>query len=252
VNLIVLLCAVLPARKAAHLDPVEAFPRKKTHDLYRERVNTMNVFSKAVVAMAVGCLMSQMLGCASSSLVERWYDPSFKAPPLNKMLIIAARKDATKRRIWEDAFTVELAKHGVAATSSYGLFPDAPPDTNQVMATVQANGFDGVLVILKLPTETNPYYVKGYASMEPEGAYSGPYWQRYWNTYLLVEHPGYIDSQKVAFRAIDVTTTGNGGRMIWSAKSRTSDPDSVTDVQRGIAGLVVSELGSRNIITSKK
>lgn len=217
-----------------------------------EESNIMNSFLKAVVATSVCCLMSQMFGCASSSLVERWYDPSFKASPLNRMLVIAVRKDAAKRRIWEDAFAGELAKHGVTATSSYGLFPDAPPDTNQVMATVQANGFDGILVILKLPTETNPHYVKGYASMEPEGAYSGPYWQRYWNTYLVIKHPGYVDSQKVAFRAIDVTTTGNGGRMIWSAKSRTSDPDSVKDLQRGIAGLVVSELGSQNIITTKK
>ena len=212
----------------------------------------MNSFLKAVVATAVGCLMGLIFGCASSSLVEKWHDPSFKAPPLSKMLVIAVRKDATKRRTWEDAFAGELVKHGVAATSSYGLFPDAPPDTNQIKVTVQANGFDGILVILKLSTETNPHYVKGYASMEPEGAYTGPYWQRYWNTYDVIEHPGYVDSQKVAFRAIDVTTTGNGGRMIWSAKSRTADPDSVKDIQRGIACLVVSELGWRNIITSRK
>jgi hypothetical protein len=212
----------------------------------------MNSFLKAVVATAVGCLMGQMFGCASSSIVDKWHDPSFKAPPLCKMLVIAVRKDATKRRIWEDAFAGELVKHGVAATSSYGLFTDAPPDTNQVITTVQANGFDGILVILKLTTETNPHYVKGYVSMEPEDAYTGPYWQRYWNTYNVIEHPGYVDSQKVAYRAIDVTTTGNGGRMIWSAKSRTADPDSVKDLQRGIAGLVVSELGWRNIITSRK
>jgi hypothetical protein len=212
----------------------------------------MNSFLKAVVATAVGCLMGQMFGCASSSLVEKWHDPSFQGPPLSKMLVIAMRKDAAKRRIWEDAFASELVKHGVAATPSYGLFPDAPPDTNQVIATTQANSFDGVLVILKLQTETNPHYVMGYASMEPEGAYFGPYWQRYWNTYLLVEHPGYVDSQKVAFRAIDVSTTVNGGRMIWRAKSRTADPDSVKDVQGGIAGLVVSELGWRNIIISRK
>jgi hypothetical protein len=44
----------------------------------------MNSFLKAVVATAVGCLMGQMFGCASSDLVEKWHDPSFKAPPLRK------------------------------------------------------------------------------------------------------------------------------------------------------------------------
>ena len=87
------------------------------------------------------------------------------SPPLAKMLVITVRKDLTKRRIWEDAFVNELAKHGVAATSSYGLFPDVPPDTNQVIATVKANGFDGILVVLMLPTETNKQYFKG---MQPK------------------------------------------------------------------------------------
>jgi len=167
------------------------------------------------------------------------------------MLVIAVRKDAAKRRIWEDAFSGELVKHGMAATSSYSLFPDAPPDTNQVVAAVQTNGFDGILAVLKLPSE-DTHYVKGYISWKLSGVYDGPYFQRYWNAYDVVIHPGYIDTQKVAFRAIDVSTTGMTGRMIWSATSRTADPDSVQDLQRGIAGLVRSELARENIISSGK
>ena len=62
----------------------------------------------------------------------------------------------------------------------------------------------------------------------------------------------YVDSQSVDLRAIDVTSTGNGGRMIWSAKSRTPDPGSVPDAQRGIAGLVIDDLAQQSIISSKK
>jgi hypothetical protein len=213
----------------------------------------MNFPSKALVAGALGFLIPLMNGCApSSSLIKVWHDASVLATPLTKMLVVAVRKDPINRGIWEDAFANELMKHGVAATPSHSLFPDLPPDTNQVIATVQANGFDGILVILRLPTEKNTHYVKGYASMEPQGAYYGPYWQRYWNTYEVIKHPAYVDTQKVAFRAIDVTTTGNNSRMIWSATSRTADPDSVKDLQRGIAGLVVSELARRSVIRSGK
>jgi hypothetical protein len=211
----------------------------------------MNLLGKAVAVGALGCLLSLMCGCASSTLVDKWHDPSFKAPPLSKMLVIAVRKEATKRRIWEDAFTGELVKHGVAATSSYSLFPDAPPDTNQVITTVQANGFDGILVVLRLPKETNTHYVQGYTTVE-ENVNSLSYWQRYGTYYREIEHPGYVDSQTVAICAIDVTTTGNGGRMIWSAKSRTPDPGSLPDAQRGIAGLVISELAQQSIISSQK
>ena len=211
----------------------------------------MTSLRKAIAVTALGFLISMEFGCASSYLVDIWHDPGIKAPPLGKMLVIAVRKDATKRRIWEDAFSEELGKHGVTATSSYSLFPDAPPDTSQVKSTVQANGFDAILVVLRLPQETNKQYVKGYSTTAQFERYS-TYWQRYITYYQEIDHPGYIDSQTVGIHAIDVTTTGNDGKLIWSATSRTPEPGSVPDVQRGIAGLVISDLAKRNIISSRK
>ncbi len=211
----------------------------------------MNLSRKAVFALALGCLISLIGGCASSSLVDKWHDPSFQAPPLGKMLVIAVRRDATMRRIWEDAFTGQLVKHGVAATSSYSLFPDSAPDTTQILAAVHADGFDGIMAILRLPTETNSHYVQGYTTIDQNVNYA-TYWQRYGTYYHETNHPGYVDSQSVAIRSIDVTTTGNGGKMIWSATSRTPDPGSVTDLQRGVASLVIAELAKAKIISSKK
>jgi hypothetical protein len=216
----------------------------------------MNALLKVFAFTLLVFLTGQMCWCvSSSSLVDTWHDPSYRGRPLSAMLVIAVIKDATKRRIWEDAFTGELAKHGVTAKPSYGMFPDAPPDTNQVIATVQTNGFDGILVILRLPTETNTHYIAGYTSLEPDYRYrpnTDPYWSRYWTYYREIEHPGYTDSQHVDIRAIDVTTTGGNSRMIWSATSRTPDPGSVTDVQRGIAGLIIADLAKRSIINKGK
>jgi hypothetical protein len=188
-----------------------------------------------------------MFSCASSSLVDKWHDPSYQSPPLAKILIIAVRKNAGKRRIWEDAFAAELAKQGVAATQSYGLFPDSFPDTSQVFTTVQTNGFDAILAVLKLPTEK----VRPFTSEERNINYSS-YWQRYLTYYRDIDGPAYEDSGLVAIREIDVTTTGNNGRLIWTATSRTPDPASVSDAQSGIAGLVVSDLAKQNIIKSGK
>jgi hypothetical protein len=216
----------------------------------------MNSFLKASVAAVISFMIGQMGGCVSSSkLVDTWHDPSFQGRPLSTMLVIAVIKDATKRRIWEDAFAGELAEHNVSAKPSYSVFPNAPPDTNQVIATVQRSGFDGILVILGLPTETNTRYVNGYTSLEPDiryRPYTDPYWRRYWTYYREIEHPGYADSQKVDIRAIDVTTTGSGSKMIWGATSRTPYPGSVSDVQEGIAGLVIADLAKRGIIRLKK
>jgi hypothetical protein len=212
----------------------------------------MNSYLKvAAVVAATGCLVLLMSGCASSSLVDKWHDPGYQAPPLGKILVIAVRKNETKRRLWEDAFAGELAKRYVTATTSYSLFPDAPPDTDQVKTTVQANNYDAILVILRLPSEKDLQYIHGSISSEQDRVYNF-YWKRYWVYYREIEHSGYVDSQTVAISAIDVTTTGSNGRLIWGATSRTPDPGSVTDLQTGIAGLAASELSKLGIIGSKK
>ncbi|MCU0608554.1 MAG: hypothetical protein MUF22_02145 [Chitinispirillaceae bacterium] len=211
----------------------------------------MNAILKVLVLTGAGCMISFIGGCASSSLFDKWHDPSFQVAPLDKMLIISVRKDATKRRIWEDAFANELVKHGVAATSSYSLFPDAPPDTSQVDSAVKAIGFDAILIATRRPTQKTTQLIEGYTTTREAVLYSF-YWQTYRTYYHEIEHPGYIDTFKVAINTIDVLTTGKDGRLIWSATSRTPDPNSVTDVQQGIVGLVTSDLTQRNIIRSEK
>ena len=235
----------------------------------------MKLFKKARALALSAFVLSRMCGCTSSRLVDMWHDPAFQAPPLNNMMVIAVMKDAAKRRIWEDAFSGELMKHGVAVTTSYNLFPDAPPDSNQVLKTVEANRFDGILVILSLPSDISSQYVKGYTTIEHDYRSLSPahrriryaykkssavqedvryisYWQRYWTHYREIEYPGYFDTLTTDIRAIDVTTTGNSGRLIWSATSRTPDPGSVADVQKRIVSLVIYELTQHNIINMKK
>ena len=235
----------------------------------------MTLIKKTAAATTLALVMSLICGCASSLLVNIWHDSAFQDPPLNKIMVIAVRKDATKRRIWEDAFSSELATHAMAATPSYRLFPDALPDTNQVVSSVESNGFDGILVIHNLPSDTNTYKVDGYTTVEKSNRYPllanrrvryvhreypftdqdvlyVSYLQKYGTYYCEIEHPGYINTQTTDIRAIDVTTTGKDGRLIWSATCRTPDPGSVVDVQIGIARLVLTHLTKHHIAGPKK
>jgi hypothetical protein len=190
-------------------------------------------------------------GCASSELVDIWSDSSYQAPALNKILVISSGKNPVKRRIWEDAFTSELAKHNVAATPSYRLFPDAVPDTDQVSQTVQANSFDGVLITRWLPSETRTQYVPAYVTIEQNTRYDrrrDRFITYYWN----LEHAGVADSQRVNIRSIDVWTTKNDGQMIWSGTSRTPESNSEQTVRPEIVKLVMVELTRQHIVASGK
>lgn len=197
------------------------------------------------------CTFVLIAGCASSALVDVWRDSAFHAPALNRMLVISVSRNAVQRRIWEDAFSTGLAGHHVAATPSYREFPDAVPDTNQVEQVVRSNNYDGVLVIRRLPAELTTQYQQGYMTKEQDTRYDRRS-DRFITYYRDIDHGGYVDSQKVDIRAIDVWATKEEGQMIWSATSKTPEPNSAQTVRPEIVMLVVSELSKQGIIGSER
>ena len=211
----------------------------------------MKKYRSLVIGGVLSCLFALMAGCASSELVDIWSIPLFQSPPLNNILVISVGKNLVQRRIWEDAFSVEFAKHNVAATPSSRLFPDGVPDTSQVRQIVRSNGFDGVLVTHRLPAEMKAQYVGEYITREGEFRYS-----RRYNSFIKYYHdigqPAYIDSQKIDIRTFDVWTTRNEGQIIWSATSKTPEPNSMQQVRPEIIKLVMSELTRQGIIAAKR
>jgi hypothetical protein len=211
----------------------------------------MKPFKKFIIATILFSLMILIESCSSTKLVDVWNDPSFHELPLKKILIIAVRRDPVQRRIWEDAFVRELSKHSVNATASYNFFPNKLPDTNQVAETVQEKGFDGILVTRLLRKETETHYVESYVTSEMKTRYN-PFKKTYSTYYQDVQHPGYIDSQIVNRRAIEVWAIRNKERIIWGATSNTPERNSIEDVENDIAELVIPELVRNAIIMSEK
>jgi hypothetical protein len=177
---------------------------------------------------------------------------SVQSPPLQKVLVISVSKNSVYRHIWEDAFSAEFAKHHVAATPSYHLFPDAVPDTNQVLQIVKSNDFDGILVYRRLPSETNTQYRQGFGMSENNMVYNHFNERFVVSYYRDVDYAAYTDSQKVDIRAIDVWATKNEGQRIWSATSKTPEPNSMPEVRPEIIKLVLSELTQHGIIASEQ
>src|ERR1035437_9722174 len=201
------------------------------------------------MVLVLGCLMILVESCSTSVLVEEWNDPSFHESPLNKILIIAIRKNPVQRRIWEDAFVREFSKKHVQVTSSYKLFPEAFPDTDQVIETVQKNGFDGILITRILQKETETHYVESYISTESKTMYN-PFRNMYSTYYRDVEHPGFVDSSIVDRRAIEVWVIRDKERIIWGATSNTPEGNSLAAVKNDIVDLVIPELLRYDIIKS--
>ena len=207
----------------------------------------MKLYKKFISVLILCSLMILIESCSTSVLVDEWNDPSFHESPLKKILIIAIRKNPIQRRIWEDAFVGELSKKGVISTSSYKLFPDALPDTDQVIETVQKNSFDGILVTRILQKETETHYVESYVTSESKLRYN-PFRNSYSTYYRDVEHPGFVDSSTVDRRGIEVWIIRDKERIIWGATSNTPEGNSLETVKNNIVDLVIPELSRYGII----
>lgn len=221
-------------------------------DTLRSKTIAPRRWAQAIlVTLAVATAMA-LSGCgASSSLVNMWRDPTFTGSPMRKIFVITVKKDPAQRRIWEDGFVSELAKRGVTAVPSYQTFPNALPDTQQVIDAVKDQGFDGVLAVHRLPTETSSYYVPGYVTTVPRTRYNP--WSGMYNTYYRrVYEPGYTETARIVRYQIDLWSTQADGRMVWTGTSESIDPSSSQAVNREISSMIVPELARVEILPPKK
>jgi hypothetical protein len=169
---------------------------------------------------------------------------------MNKILVIAMRKDELRRRMWEDAVVTELngKKHGsTVILASYVLFPGNLPDTSAMRLKIEAEGIDGILLVAKAQRDTFMNDFPGYTADEPVTVYS-----RRWNAYIThyedVYHPGYSETETTISVRTDLLIPQEDGRMVWSVTSQSVDPTSSEQFMNSVADRVADQLKKRRFI----
>jgi hypothetical protein len=206
--------------------------------------------SQGAIASTAFLVLLLLTGCASQiAMTDVWKDQSFTSGPLRNVLVVAVRKDPVRRRLWEDAFAQELRLRGVTATPSYQLFPDAPPDTQDVIEAVRRNGHDAVLSSVRLPNETRATYVPGIMRRQPVTVVD--YLGRF-HTYLEdVQDPGHTEIDEVRLIQTDIWTTSDGGRLIWSGTLRTLESVNRNAVDTAVSKDIMPELEKQRLVLGK-
>jgi hypothetical protein len=191
-------------------------------------------------------------GCASNAgLVNMWRDPSYSEAPMRTVLAVGVRRNLAFRRTLEDGFVHEMEKRGVEATPSYEIFPNEPPDTSQISDAVSSRGYDGVLLVTRLRTQTSTNYVPGYVTTEPISRVS-PWSGRYRTYWVDVMHPGYTETDVTVRHEIELWDMRGGGRLVWTAVGEVVNPSSPSEVNHDITHNVVPELERQGFIPKKR
>ena len=169
---------------------------------------------------------------------------------MKKVLVIAIRKDQLRRRMWEDAIVTMLnsKEHaGTDAVASYQLFPDDVPDTMAVRLKTKEGGFDGVLVVARVQSDTLTNDVPGYIASEAVTKYSYR-WNAYVTNFEDVYHPGYTETETTVSVRTDLLVPEGDGKLVWSITSQSVDPTSADQFRNSVADRVVSQLKKERLI----
>jgi hypothetical protein len=204
------------------------------------------------IVLGFSFLLAPLLaGCGGGArLTNMWRDPNYSQGTMTSVYVVALRKDPIRRRMWEDAFVNELARRGVTAEPSYLAFPDAVPDTQQVVAQVREKKYDGVLASRRLPTREVKTYVPGYTTQEPVTVQS-PWTMVYRTYYQEVTVPGYTEVDRVVRFETDLWTTKEGGHLVWSGTTEMMNPTSGSHVRDEITEKIVPELAKAGMVPKK-
>lgn len=180
-----------------------------------------------VAASSVGLVAA----CSSTKMVHSWTAPGFSKQTVKNVLVLGVSPNPLLRRLYEDAFAVQLEKLGYQAVSGYLWAPDATNlDKDAIIARIKAENVTNVIVTRIIskrevvsytaPTVTVGVGYGGYGGYGP--AYYGS-WGSYYSTgYAAVMDPGYTTvNDVVTLETNFYDASKEKDALVWSGQSDT-------------------------------
>lgn len=181
-----------------------------------------------------------LTACATqTSVTQVWQAQMPPTPPMQRVLVLAMSTDEPMRRTIEDAFVADLTKHGVNATQSYVFFGGNAdhPAVDYARKLVGEARYDGILVTRLHGVKEDPRFA------EQTGFWDG-YYMYGW---------GYRDAYVVTDEIVtfentlwDTRVTSN--KLVWTAETKTTNPESGKDFAKSLTKAVDPALARSHFI----
>lgn len=135
-------------------------------------------------------------------------------------------KDGALRRIVEDALTRKLLQRGVRAMPAYAVLEgNELADRDRARTALLARNIDGVIVIRLLGTQTYP----------------GQPMASTWNGEWPIVYEDYTFESPIV-RVETTLFSVRDDKLLWSAQSKTVEPQIIDEVVDGVTSLVAATL----------
>jgi len=197
----------------------------------------------AAAALALGA-------CATTTLRDSWTDPSVRAEPFRKVLVVTAGGGVAQRRIFEDTLAARLDAAGVSGVQGYRFLPDGKASEAELDAAVAQAGADGLMLVhfkgVRAETEVRATLVPG--GFGPWGPGWGPGWYGWYGGLYAVP-------EVVTTRIATIETTlfdAKSQKLAWAGVTETFDPTSFRKVSDALADVIVTGIAAHGLVPKGK
>jgi hypothetical protein len=188
---------------------------------------------RSAILAAVLLVLAYAGGCAgpTTSYEQVWRGPPAQVSSIQNIAALYESQDGAMRRTVEDAMVYKLSQRGVRAVPAYTVLQgEAINNHDKAKQTLLDAGFDGVVVIRFIGTETYP----------GDMVYStwGPGWPMAYEDYVFAYPVVRVETSLYSLHT---------DQLVWSARSKTVDADDTNEVIDEVTSLAAATLQRQGV-----
>jgi len=189
-------------------------------------------------------ILGFILTCSSSTQLENeWSDKSYNKEGFKKILIFGMATKSWKKKVFENEFRTAFKKYGIEAVSAWEELPASEQLNKETFEIYfKDQHIDAVLVASETGMSTKETMYGGGTSFVAVGFYGF-----YVSTSPIYQVPGYLDEETVIYMDTKLFETTEG-KLVWSATSQSYDPQTTSNVIKGVTYIVVDQLYAEDFI----
>lgn len=180
-----------------------------------------------------------VMACGSNTSIEQtWKAPGGHAE-LQRVVTVMLWRDEGVRRSAEDQLAARLRQRGVTAVPGYSVLSnDEVKDPQVARQRLLAQGFDGAIVMR-------------FVGRQQEVHYMPPSYVGYWGGAYYPAATGYMDVDTI-IRLETAAYSLHDGQLVYSAMSKTTDPESIPDLISSVTDRVAGALEQQRVVIASR
>jgi len=190
--------------------------------------------NSSVRGLMVGLALVLGVACSSNntSIEQSWTPHTQRTTQLRQVVTMFGARDGVLRRTMEDRMAQRLAQIGVRAAPAYQVLADDDrSDRKSAIAKLRAAGYDGVIVMRIIGEPANaPESFDAFLEL------SWPYGDGDLGTIVTV-----VRMEATAYSLLD-------NQLVWSALTKTIEPDDLKDLIDEVTRVVTRDLERRAVV----